>query len=178
MTTFLFVRHGEPDYSSVGEWSQTPMGTNFAGLTEEGVAQIKKSCVALKEYPVELIISSPYTRALQSAAIMAGELHVDVVVERNLHEWQVDLTYSLTDSNDLLELCHERDRMNGEYPVDETRCWESTELVRCRVLDCLKKYLDRKCVVVAGHAIMMQAILDISDPLEYGEIRVMEVADK
>ena len=35
MTQFLFVRHGEPDYSSVGEWSKTSMGTSFAGLTEK-----------------------------------------------------------------------------------------------------------------------------------------------
>ncbi len=26
MTKFLFVRHGEPDYSSVAEWAHIPMG--------------------------------------------------------------------------------------------------------------------------------------------------------
>ncbi len=88
MTKFIFVRHGEPDYLSLEEWSKIPMGTNFAGLTVSGREQIKTSCKKLAEYPVDLIISSPYTRALQSAAIMARELNVEVIVERDLHEWQ------------------------------------------------------------------------------------------
>ncbi len=177
MTTFLFVRHGETNYSGVGCWAKTPMGMNFAGLTENGVEQIKNSCKKLKDYTVDLIVSSPYTRALQSAALIASELHTDVIVERDLHEWQVDLTYSLTDNKDLAELCRERDRMNGKYPAGETRKWESNELVHDRVMNCLKKYSDRKCVVVVGHALMIQAVLDISDPLEYGEIRAIEVAE-
>ena len=175
MTSFIFVRHGEPDYPSVGEWSQIPMGTNFAGLTKRGIEQIKNSCKKLAEYPIDLIISSPYTRALQGAAIMSRELNADVVVERDLHEWQADLTYSITESDTLLELCHERDNMNGIYPQGETRMWESSELVRNRVMHCLNKYLDKNYVVVAGHAIMMQAVFGINDPLEYGAIKILEV---
>lgn len=175
MTKFLFVRHGEPDYPSVGEWSRIPMGANFAGLTERGVEQIKNSCKKLAEYPIDLIISSPYTRALQGAAIMARELNADVVVERDLHEWQVDLTYSITDSDALLELCHEHDSMNGTYPHGETKMWESSEIVRNRVMNCLNRYLDKNYVVVAGHAIMMQSVFRINEPLEYGDIKILEV---
>ncbi|MCR5499566.1 MAG: phosphoglycerate mutase family protein [Acetatifactor sp.] len=175
MTKFLFVRHGEPDYASVGDWSRFPMGTNFAGLSERGVEQIKNSCAKLAEYPVELIVSSPYTRALQGAAIMARELQVDVAVERDLHEWQVDVTYSITGDENLVALCQERDRMQGVYPKGETKVWESTEIVRNRVLACLEKYKNHKCVVVAGHAIMMQAVFGISTPIEYGEIMELEL---
>lgn len=47
MTKFLFVRHGEPDYSSVAEWAQIPMGKNLAGLSENGKRQIRNSCGVL-----------------------------------------------------------------------------------------------------------------------------------
>lgn len=40
MTTFYFVRHGEPDYQSVGDWSGIPFGQAFAGLTQAGEKQI------------------------------------------------------------------------------------------------------------------------------------------
>ena len=40
MTKVLFVRHGEPDYSTVGDWANTPPGLNFASLSDKGVRQI------------------------------------------------------------------------------------------------------------------------------------------
>lgn len=175
MTTFLFVRHGEPDYSSVSEWARTPMGKHFAGLSQEGRKQIEKSCDKLVDYDVELIISSPFTRTMQGAAIMAKHLNVDILVEKDLHEWQSDLTYSITKDEELLKLCQEHDRCNGVYPEGTIKKWESTELVRKRVLNCLKKYRNYKCVVVSGHAMMMQAVLEISESIEYGQVIEFEL---
>lgn len=170
MTKFIFVRHGEPDYSSAGDWIKTPLGIHFSGLSDAGRKQIKDSCKELKKYDVDLIVSSPFTRTMQGATIMARELNADVVVEHDLHEWQVDLSYSITDQNVLLQLCHEHDRLNGTYPDGETRGWESTEMVRSRVLKCLEKYKAYNCVVVSGHAMMMQAVFGINEPIEYGAI--------
>lgn len=175
MAKFLFVRHGEPDYSTSGDWAKIPMGINFASLSDAGREQIKKSCKELAKHKVDLIVSSPYTRAIQGAAIMARELDADVVVERDLYEWQVDLSYSVTDENEILRLCKERDSMSGVYPPGETRLWESTEIVRNRVLKCLEKYKKYNCVVVAGHAIMMQAVFGLNEPIEYGEILELEL---
>lgn len=170
MTKFIFVRHGEPDYSATSDWINTPLGIHFSGLSDAGRAQIKSSCKELKKYDVDLIVSSPYTRTMQGASIMARELNADVVVEHDLHEWQSDLSYSITDKNVLLQLCQEHDRLNGIYPDGETRGWESTEMVRARVLKCLEKYKVYKCVVVSGHAMMMQAVFGMNEPIEYGGI--------
>lgn len=175
MTKFLFVRHGEPDYSSVGDWGKIPMGKHFAGLSDAGRAQIKETCKELAKYNVDLILSSPYTRTMQGAAIMARELEADVIVERDLHEWQSDLTYAITDDNELLRLCQEHDYYNGIYPEGETRSWESTDIVRNRVLKCLKKYCNYKCVVVSGHAMMMQAVFGLNTPVPYGKVLIMEL---
>lgn len=170
MTKFLFVRHGEPEYASVGDWNNVPMGIHFSGLSESGRKQIKNTCCELAKYKVDIIVSSPYTRTLQSAAIMAKELNADVVVERDLHEWQSDLSFSITDQNVLLSLCQEHDRYNGVWPKGETKLWESTEMVRNRVLSCLSKYDKYNCVVVSGHAMMMQVVFDINEPIAYGQV--------
>lgn len=37
-----------------------------------------------------MILSSPYTRALQTAAILSRELNIDLQVEFDLREWQPD----------------------------------------------------------------------------------------
>ncbi len=175
MTKFLFVRHGEPDYSSVAEWAHIPMGKNFAGLSENGKQQIRNSCELLAKYDVDIIVSSPFTRTMQGAAIMSKQLNAGVEVERDLYEWQADLTYSITDDKKLLMLCQEHDHMNGVYPSDETKMWESTEMVRDRVLACLKKYCKFKCVVISGHAMMMQAVLGITTPIDHGQILTFEM---
>jgi len=170
MTTFLFVRHGEPDYDSVGEWKNILFGKEFAGLTELGKKQIEESAAKLLDKQVDIIISSPYTRTMQGAAIMARKLKVNVNVEKDLHEWESDLTHTITDNDELLALCKEHDRCNGIYPDGELKKWESTDLVKKRVIECLSKYVKYKCVVVSGHAMMMQAVLGINKPIEYGEI--------
>lgn len=170
MTTFLFVRHGEPDYDSVGSWSRFPFGKDYAGLTELGKRQIEESCRKLANYGVDIIVSSPYTRTMQGAAIMSRLLDADVAVENDLHEWEVDLTHTVTEEKDLLALCKEHDKCGGIYPNEVPEKWESTELVHRRVWKCLEKYRSYSCVVVSGHAMMMQAALGVDRAIGYGEI--------
>ena len=40
----------------------------------------------------ELIVSSPYTRALQTAAIISRETGLKICIEVDLHEWEPDKT--------------------------------------------------------------------------------------
>jgi len=175
MTQFIFVRHGEPDYPSTLDWQKMSLAKNFAGLTEAGRNQIKESCKELKKYNAELIVSSPFTRTMQGAAIMARELNLDVVVEHELYEWQADLTYTIEDDKELDALVKEYNDLDGVYPHGETRVWETTEVVRARVLRVLEKYRDYKCVIVSGHGLMTQAVLGYKKGIEYGQITEIEL---
>lgn len=178
MTTFLFIRHGEPDYNSVSEWSKFPFGKDYAGLTDLGRRQIEESCRRLISHNVDIIVSSPYTRTMQGAAIMSRILRADVAVETDLHEWESDLSHTVTDKDDLLALCREHDLCRGVYPEGISPKWESTESVKRRVWQCLEKYKQYRCVVVSGHAMMMQAALGIDRVIEYGEIIAYSVNPK
>ncbi|MCM1119859.1 MAG: histidine phosphatase family protein [bacterium] len=170
MTIFYFVRHGEPDYQSVGDWGNIPFGKEFAGLTASGEEQILAAARELRKVSPQIIISSPYARALQSAGIMARELSIRLCVERDLHEWDSDRTHSVREQEELLRLCQEYDACEGVYPPEGERTWESRQLVRDRVLKVLEKYAVYERVVVAGHAIMMQAVTGEYRPFAYGEI--------
>lgn len=170
MTKFIFVRHGEPDYPSTLDWQKMSLAKNFAGLTDAGRNQIKNTCKELKKYDAELIVSSPFTRTMQGAAIMARELKLDVVVEHELYEWQADLTYTIEDDDTLDALVKEYNDRDGIYPEHETRVWETTEMVRTRVLRTLKKYKDYRCVIISGHGMMTQAVLGHKMDVEYGQI--------
>lgn len=56
----------------------------------------------------EVIISSPYTRALQTAELINRNLSLDIFVEHDLREWRADL------KGGYVEL-QERDRRWYEY---------------------------------------------------------------
>ena len=68
----VFIRHGEPDYKPCWERGFVGHGKDLACLTPEGINQAKE----VSRNPIlngsELIISSPYTRALQTAALPEG----------------------------------------------------------------------------------------------------------
>ena len=170
MTEFYFVRHGEPDYESVGEWVKFPFGRDFAGLTEQGIAQISKAAEELMKFGPQIIISSPYTRTMQGAGILARELQIPLLVERDLHEWNSDRTHTVSSKHELMQLCRDHDFHDGVYPEGIERKWESRQLVRDRVMKVLSKYLEYERVVVSGHTLMMQAVTGDHRPFEYGEI--------
>lgn len=137
MTVFYFVRHGEPDYSSVGEWAEIPFGKEFAGLTEQGIRQIVKAAADLKIHRPQIILSSPYTRTMQGAGIIAQELQIPILVEQGLHEWESDRTHTVREDSELLRLCQDYDPHNGIYPEGVEKQWESRQIVRTRVLGVL-----------------------------------------
>lgn len=170
MTTFYFVRHGEPDYQSVGDWSDIPFGRAFAGLTQAGEKQIRSAAALLEKERPQIIISSPYTRALQSAAILSRALDIPIAVERDLHEWDSDRTHTVRDEQELLRLCQEHDACDGIHPAGSEKLWESRQQVRDRVWKVLERYSGYERVAVTGHAMMMQDVTGEYRSIAYGEI--------
>lgn len=51
-------------------------------------------------------VSSPYTRALQTAAIISQKTNIDITVEMDLHEWMPDLTFQYHVFEECLELTY------------------------------------------------------------------------
>ncbi|WP_174552455.1 bifunctional RNase H/acid phosphatase [Microtetraspora niveoalba] len=83
-TSFLLLRHGETPlslekrFSGVGDPSLTP-----AGLAQADAAALRLS---REPYTVDVIVSSPLTRARQTADAVAARTGVPVLVERDLRE--------------------------------------------------------------------------------------------
>jgi len=76
---FYLIRHGESDYSEKGTKIYRGFGENLAPLTLNGIKQIKKTAQDTRLKSAQIIISSPYTRAVQTAAIISKELQIDIV---------------------------------------------------------------------------------------------------
>lgn len=90
MALFYLVRHGEPTYDHMLENGFWGFGRDFAPLTEKGKQQAKMTAKDIRLKDAEIIVSSPYTRALQTAQIISRETGIPVEVEIALHEWMPD----------------------------------------------------------------------------------------
>lgn len=167
MTEFLMIRHGEPNYDVIKNWAKISVASNFAPLTEEGIYQIYQTAKLLKDENADLIISSPYTRALQGAAILSQELGLEIRVEPMLYEWQLDSTQSVRHPLRMKHLVHTFQTKNW----NQYRKWESSASVRHRVLQVLEQYKQYNKVIVAGHAMMIGYTTGDVRAYEYGEIK-------
>src|SRR5512144_1593032 len=73
-----FLRHGIADWP---DWD--PARDHERPLTKDGLRKIKEQAKALAELDMKIdaILSSPYTRAYQTADIVAGKLGLEVKTE-------------------------------------------------------------------------------------------------
>ena len=167
MTEFLMVRHGEPDYSKVNDWAKIAVAKNYAPLTEAGVIQIQNTIETLKEEKAELILSSPFTRCMQGAAMMSKTLQLDIYVEQYLHEWELDRTHSIFPGfREKLLVWQFNHRKWNRFSM-----WENPEDVRKRVLSVFDRYLEYEKVIVSCHAMMILYTIHDKETMQYGQIR-------
>lgn len=164
MTAFALVRHGEPDWHVVNQLGLPGAAADWAPLTNQGEAQI----AALAEHPMiaptQLILASPMTRALQSAAIIATRLALPLAVEVGLREWLPDVGYSWHGPSVPDQSYKEMVRLGGEWPPGETRPWEPRSSVRRRALAALQKYRHLDHVAVLCHGGIIYSLIDIPQP--------------
>src|SRR5215831_1134270 len=83
------VRHGEADYDLLEHSGAffNGMRRDFIPLSLAGRKQADEVAMQLRTFQAERILSSPYTRALETAGIIASHLGIPVSVEARLHDW-------------------------------------------------------------------------------------------
>lgn len=166
---FYFIRHGQTDYSERNTKIYQGFGVHLAKLSETGIQQIQKTAKDPRLKTASLILSSPYTRAVQTAAILSKELGIDIVIETDLHEWIANKDFIYPDDLSSDNYFSEYMKNHGKYPAGEEKPWETAEAIRKRVLQVLKKYSQYENVIITGHGLMIQAVTEKDLP-SCGEI--------
>lgn len=112
----------------------------------------------------QIIVASPYTRALQTASIISKETGLEIVVESDIREWQPDLTYQYKNSDEMKEYYKDYIENNGVYPTNEKRKWETKEQLKNRVMSVIDKYKEKyDTIIVVAHKMAFQSICDCGD---------------
>jgi len=157
----VFIRHGEPDKEEVDRRGFIGQGRDMAPLTDLGIEQVEIVCKDARLEGCQIIVSSPYTRALQTAAIISKNTGLDIKVEIDLHEFIPDKTFQLKGNEENKKLHQEFLECQGEYPQGETRKWETISEIIARTQPVLDKYLEfgyEKILVVAHGGVIRRYV--------------------
>lgn len=170
MTTFYFIRHGQLDASMAGKKFYKGFAYNMMTLSEKGIKQIHEAAKDSKLQNAKLIITSPYGRALHSAAILSKDLNIEMRVETDLHEWLANgISYEFLPDEIAKESYRKLTENHGHHPAGTQCLWESADQMKKRVMNVLDKYKDYPAVIVVCHGTLMQYVLGIEHP-ENGKI--------
>jgi len=156
MAKVVFIRHGEPDYTDVNNKKYIGHGKDLAQLTAKGMQQAEEVSRDKRLDNSEIIISSPYTRALQTAAIISKNRNLNIQVELDLHEWLPDVTFQYSTYDDVKKAAGLCDENRGICPPDCEVLFENLEDVFTRVKNCLLKYKDYGKIIVVAHGVVMR----------------------
>ena len=163
MAKFYLIRHGEPDYSKVEESNFWGFGRDFAPLSEKGIQQAEKTAMDERLKNADFIVSSPYTRALQTAQIISYYTGIKVVVETKLHEWQPDLTNQYKTVDEVNELSRAFSVNKGVCPEQKVVRWETLEHMRIRMRQVADKYAGYNKVIFVGHGMSLRTLTYIEE---------------
>lgn len=158
MATFTLVRHGTPMYTLAEERRLKGGMRDWVPLSPEGIAEAEQTAERLRGTPATLVLSSPMTRALQTAAILSRSLNLPLAVEFDLHEWLPDLTQTYDSVAVAMESTRDMAAHAGEWPEGEPRSWGPLSSVRRRVRGVLERYAHREQVIVVCHSMVIEAL--------------------
>jgi broad specificity phosphatase PhoE len=162
MVTIYLVRHGEADYGPIRDRRWPGAVSDLAPLTARGSQQARTAACQLSAAGATGIVSSPMTRALQSAALMACDLGLLVKVDFELREWLPDDTFSWRSYADVVAAADDFKRCGGEWPAGQRRAWEPLSQVRERATVALTRHLspmnDDQVLIAVCHEMVIRAL--------------------
>ncbi len=165
------IRHGHTNWDIIDEKGVKGMAASAAPLTQLGRLQIETIANDYRLADAEIILSSSYARALESAAILSRVLNKPLHVEYDLHEWlpQTD-SLQVADEELILEASKEFVKETSEVVP-----WEKFSEVKSRVLSVLKRYNEYNNIVVVTHAVVISSLLGITQSVDNAEIVSIDI---
>lgn len=163
MTVVYFIRHAQSDRSFHDEQTRP--------LTAEGIADTEKITLALKDKGITHIVSSPYTRTVQTVEGLSKALMLEIETdndlrERNAGKWYGDRFFDFI----------EKQWADFDYRIEGG---ESLREVQERNVAALKRYFEKykgQTIAIATHGTALSTIINYFFP-EYGFEDFLKIAD-
>ena len=161
MTIYL-IRHGEPTYRDTAALGLPGMGAELGQLTPEGIQQAEEGAKDPRIQDVDLILSSPYPRALQTAAIISRRIDRPIDIAVGIYEWLPRIDYSAASHAEIVDGWKEYKANAGVHkPDDKFPEWETHAHLRARALEAIRPFITRTDIsrlLIVCHGGIMRAL--------------------
>ncbi|PFB65094.1 histidine phosphatase family protein [Bacillus cereus] len=149
MTTIYFVRHAHSTYTK--EERERP-------LSEKGHLDAENVTHLLKDKHIDVVISSPYKRAIQTVQGIANTYNVTIQIEKDLRERLLS-SEPVADFNDAIENVWE----DWSFAYEGG---ESNDVAQRRAVICMQSILKKykgKNIVIGTHGNIMVLLMNYFD---------------
>lgn len=171
ITKIIFIRHGESGKNLENIKSDS---LDKYPLTEDGKKHAKQAAVDLKNEPVDLIITSPTLRTIETADIISKELGVpvvkdDLVMEYKYGSWNDRSSEYLRKNDELYQKYKKIESLEERYSFVLGGDGESRAQMEVRVKKfihkCIKEHAGKNIIVISHgglNGIFKRVLSDIS----------------
>lgn len=163
----VLIRHSEPDYSFIKK-DMNCQWANLAPLTKKGI-EIAENVRSDERLTKGLILSSPYTRALQTAHVLFPDRNI--IVEPMLHEWLPDTRFNIKAYD--VYIYNKEYKENNGFHKDPNSTWEERPSLKNRIESVIEKYKNEEKIIIVAHERLISAFLDRNTRISYCEINVV-----
>lgn len=150
MTTIYFVRHAEPDYSNHDDF--------FRPLTDKGMKDRIKVTNYLLDKKIDVVLSSPYIRAVDTVADFAKNAGLSIETVNDFRERKIDSGW-IEDFNGFCK----KQWSNFDFKLTDG---ESLYDVQKRNITALEEVIDKyngKNIVIGSHGTALSTIINYYD---------------
>jgi broad specificity phosphatase PhoE len=177
MTAIYLVRHGEADYELISKRRWPGKLADLAPLTARGIEQAADAGQQLSDVGAAKLLSSPFTRTMQTASEVSCRTNLAIDVELDLHEWLPDDTFRWHNLAEVREIVADFDSCGGEWPPGECRKWEPLSSVRRRASAALRRAVagvtDDGSIIAVCHEMVIRSITG-EVKTRHGEVRYVD----
>lgn len=150
MTTVYFVRHAEPNYNNHNDMSRE--------LSAKGMKDREHVTKFMADKGVDVVLSSPYKRAVDTIKEFADSKNLDIILENDFRERKVDSGW-IED----FTAFSKAQWADFTYKLSDGECLNE---VQKRNVEALKKVLDEyegKTIVIGSHGTALSTIINFYD---------------
>ena len=147
MTKIFFIRHAQPDYSNHND--------ELRELSPKGLADRKKVTDFLSDKSIDIVLSSPFKRAVDTVADFAEKYGFSIQIVEGFRERKVDSCW-IEDFAAFTKKQWE----DFDYKLSDGECLKE---VQCRNITALKETLKKypeKRIVIGSHGTALSTIIN------------------
>ncbi|MFT4143382.1 MAG: histidine phosphatase family protein [Mobilitalea sp.] len=150
MTTIYFVRHAEPDFKNHDDLTRA--------LTEKGKRDIALVNAYLEDKHIDVVLSSPYRRAIETVEDFADTLNIKVTIIGDFRERKVDSCWI----EDFIGFA-KKQWEDFDYKLSDGECLSEVQKRNIAALEKVMIEYKNKNIVVGSHGTALSTILNYYD---------------